>query len=120
MKTARAIFAALCIFTVCVQAQAVELVMFERDGCIWCERWNREIGAAYANTPEGAAAPLRRVNIYSSRDAGLKLDLPVRFTPTFIVADQGREIARITGYSGNATFWGLLGQALRRADDRTN
>ncbi|NGX99515.1 MAG: thioredoxin family protein, partial [Candidatus Afipia apatlaquensis] len=33
---------------------------------------------------------------------------PVRFTPTFIVVDNGREIGRITGYSNDNAFWGLL------------
>jgi len=32
----------------------------------------------------------------------------VRFTPTFVVVDNGREIGRITGYSNDDAFWGLL------------
>lgn len=96
-------------------AAAAELVMFERDGCVWCARWEREVGQIYAKTPEGAAAPLRRVNLDrgSGTESGLKG--PVRFTPTFVLLDNGREIARITGYMGEEAFWGLLGKYLTTA-----
>ena len=40
--------------------------------------------------------------------SGVALASPVRFTPTFVVVDQGREIGRITGYSNDNAFWGLL------------
>jgi thioredoxin-related protein len=32
----------------------------------------------------------------------------VRYTPTFVVVDNGREIGRITGYVNDDAFWGLL------------
>lgn len=91
---------------------AAELVMFERDGCAWCARWDREVGTIYPRTPEGAVAPLRRINLdrTSVPEGGLKG--PVRFTPTFVLLDGGREIARITGYMGEDAFWGLLGKFL--------
>lgn len=91
---------------------AAELVMFERDGCAWCARWDREVGTIYARTPEGASAPLRRINLdrVSAPEQGLKS--PIRFTPTFVLLDRGREIARITGYMGEDAFWGLLGKFL--------
>lgn len=95
-----------------VSLSAAELVMFERDGCAWCARWDREVGTIYARTPEGASAPLRRINLdrISVPEEGLKA--PVRFTPTFVLLDRGREIARITGYMGEDAFWGLLGKFL--------
>ena len=95
-----------------VPAQAAELVMFERDGCAWCARWDREIGPIYPKTPEGAAAPLRRLNLDRkvANEPGLKS--PVLFTPTFVLLDKGREVGRITGYIGEEAFWGLLGKFL--------
>lgn len=93
-----------------------ELVMFVRQGCVWCERWDREVATVYPKTPEGRTAPLRRVDIAESQQAEPWLAAPVRFTPTFVLRVQGREAGRITGYGGEAAFWGLLGAML---DDMT-
>lgn len=98
-----------------VPAPAAELVMFEREGCAWCARWDREIGPVYPKTPEGAAAPLRRINLDRTAATEPGLRAPVRFTPTFVLLDNGREIARITGYMGEDAFWGLLGKYLASA-----
>jgi thioredoxin-related protein len=91
-----------------VQTQASELLMFERDGCVWCQRWDREIGPVYEKTAEAKVLPLRRVNTENQAAGGITLTSPVRFTPTFVVVDNGREIGRITGYINDDAFWGLL------------
>ena len=89
-------------------AQAAELVMFEQAGCIYCQRWDRQVGALYERTDEAKAMPLRRVDIQNQKASGIVLASPVRYTPTFVVVDNGREIGRITGYSNDNAFWGLL------------
>lgn len=89
---------------------AAELAMFERDGCIWCVRWHRDIGGIYDRTPEGLRAPLRRINVRD--EPGFALEQPVIFTPTFVLVENGREVGRITGYPGQDAFWGLLGKLL--------
>lgn len=88
--------------------QAAELIMFEQAGCIYCQRWDREVGALYERTDEARALPLRRVDIRDQKASGIVLTSTVRYTPTFVVVDQGREIGRITGYSNDNAFWGLL------------
>jgi hypothetical protein len=95
-------------------ARAAELVMFEEPGCSWCQRWHAEVGPAYPLTAEGQAAPLRRVHIRDQATAGISLERPVTVTPTFVLADDGREVGRIIGYPGQAFFYGLLGQLLER------
>ena len=90
------------------EARSAELLMFERSGCPWCLRWDREVSATYPRTPEGALAPLRRVNLDQGQPTDVNLSLPVRFTPTFVLIDQGREVGRIIGYMDESTFWGLL------------
>lgn len=92
----------------CGMAQAAELVMFEQAGCVYCLRWEREVGSLYERTDEARTLPLRRVDIRDQKMSGITLASPVRFTPTFVVADNGREIGRITGYSNDNAFWGLL------------
>lgn len=89
-------------------AQASELVMFDQAGCIYCQRWERDIGTIYAKTDEAKKLPLRRINIRDQNKSGITLASPVHYTPTFVVIDNGREVGRITGYSSDDSFWGLL------------
>lgn len=95
-------------------ARAAELIMIERAGCSVCVRWDREIAPIYPKTPEGVRAPLHRVDIGEADRLGLAK--PVRFTPTFVIVDHGQEVGRITGYSNDEMFWGLLGRLLTRLD----
>ena len=92
-----------------VAARAAELVMFESRGCVWCQRWDRDVGAIYDKTPEAKLLPLRRIDVGRQSSSGVELKSPVRYTPTFVVIEGGREVGRITGYSGDDQFWGLLG-----------
>ena len=98
-------------------ANAAELVMVEEIGCIWCARWNREIADIYPKTPEGKAAPLRRIDMHDEIPADLKFDRRLIFTPTFVLMEHGQELARIEGYPGEDFFWGLLEKMLREQTD---
>jgi thioredoxin-related protein len=95
-------------------ARAAELILVERAGCPVCVRWNREIAPIYPKTLEGVRAPLHRVDIAEADRLGLAE--PVRFTPTFVIVDDGQEVGRITGYSNDDMFWGLLGRLVERLD----
>ncbi|MGF1650445.1 MAG: transcriptional regulator [Hyphomicrobiaceae bacterium] len=95
-------------------ALAAELVMLEQRGCAWCLRWHKEIGLAYPNTAEGRRAPLRIVDINRPLPedlAGLTVD---RFTPTFVLFHEGREVGRMRGYAGDEFFWYLLAEMLAK------
>lgn len=96
---------------VTLPAPAAELVMVERHGCHWCERWNAEIAPIYPKTEEGRRAPLRRVDIKALPD-DVALASPPVFTPTFVLVEEGRELGRIEGYAGDEFFWFLLTQLL--------
>jgi hypothetical protein len=93
-------------------AVAAELVMFTRDGCPWCARFEREVAPSYALTAEGRQAPLRRLEVRPGGVSIPGLREPVIATPTFVLMDGEREIGRITGYLANDMFWGLLGKML--------
>lgn len=88
---------------------ARELLMFERKGCVYCMKFDHDVAPVYENTDEGRRAPLRRVDLSQGVPGGLVLASPVRFTPTFVLVDEGREVGRITGYASDEAFWGLLG-----------
>lgn len=116
----RTFFAAMIAAVLVLHAQtirAAELLMFEENGCQWCERWNAEIGPIYPKTAEGKQAPLRRVDIHGTYPREIALSSRPQFTPTFVLVEGGREIGRIEGYPGEDFFWGLLGRILSKLPD---
>jgi hypothetical protein len=97
-------------------AQKVELLMFEEPGCPWCRRWHAEIGPGYPHTLEGKQAPLRRLELHARLPAGIVLTSPIRFSPTFVLVSDGREVGRINGYPGADFFWPMLGDLLKKLE----
>jgi len=98
-------------------ANAAELLVIEQDGCPYCEKFNREIAQAYPKTPEGSLAPLRRIDLNDAWPAEYANIRQERFTPTFILINNGQEIDRIVGYPGDEYFWFLLGEMLQKLPD---
>src|SRR3546814_19378623 len=79
-----------------------------------CLRLDREIAPIDPKTAEGHQAPLRRVDVtrpWASDIAGIGGDI---YTPTFIVVENGTEVARLRGYPGEHFFWPLLNEMLQR------
>ena len=95
-------------------AQAAELLMLEQPGCPWCARFNAEIAPAWPNTDEGRRAPLRRVDITRPWPDDLKDVAKERFTPTFVLMEDGREVGRLRGYPGDEFFWFRIDELLAR------
>ena len=110
------LFAAVLSFGAALPAQALELIMIEQAGCMWCARWQQELGVAYDKTPEGKIAPLRRVDLHAPWPQDLSGIRRERLTPTFVLADNGREIGRLRGYPGDEFFWALLDEMLEKRD----
>ena len=109
MRWAIRALAALCAVVVLASAaDAAELLMYRRAGCPWCAMWDREIGPIYPKTEAGRRAPVRMVDLGVAKDSDVLLQRPVRYSPTFVLVDRGREIGRIEGYPGEDFFWGLL------------
>ena len=99
-----------------VPANAAELLMLERPGCVWCARFNDEIAPIYPKTEEGRIAPLRRVDITDPWPADLEGIASERYTPTFVLIDKGEEIGRIRGYPGDEFFWYLVTELIAKLD----
>src|SRR5438105_15905519 len=97
-------------------AHAAELVMFEQKGCVWCQKFDREIAPAYDKTSEGKQVPLRRLDIGHPVPSDLGFIRRERFTPVFVLIDEGREIGRIRGYPAHTLFWGLLANLIERRE----
>lgn len=98
------------------RAESIELVMVEEMGCVWCERWDEEIAPIYPRTTEGKFAPLRRVDIYAIPE-DLTVLRRVNFTPTFLIVENGVELARLEGYPGEDFFWPVLARLLYKYTD---
>src|SRR5689334_18578802 len=110
------LLAAFILIFLLAPAQAAELVMFTQKGCVWCQKFDREIAPAYDKTSEGKRAPLHRLDIVQPAPPELAFIKRERFTPVFVLIDDGREIGRIRGYPGDAFFWGLLANLIERLD----
>lgn len=113
---AKLLYAALAALLAAAPALSAELIMFEQAGCAWCKRWNEEIGPAYPNTDEGRIAPLRRVDINKPVPEDLSNIRIERFTPTFVLVENGQEIGRMRGYQGDEFFWFLLDDMLKKLE----
>jgi thioredoxin-related protein len=110
--TRRAMLAGIAAFIWAPPIRAGEprraLVMYRRAGCPWCKAWDRDIGEIYPRTDVGQLFPLREVDLQSEGDGGIELARPVRYTPTFVLIEDERELARIEGYPGEDFFWARL------------
>jgi hypothetical protein len=117
----RLLLSTLLLLGLAVEAQAAELLMFRRAGCPWCQAWDEAIGPGYPKSDLGRLLPLRTVDLDRDPAPAVALLRPVLFTPTFVVADEGREIGRIEGYPGQDFFWACSRSwlaACRRIRDR--
>jgi hypothetical protein len=93
---------------------SAELLMFRRVGCPYCQAWDQRIGPAYPRSDVGREVPLRMIDLDMDPMPPVALARPVRYTPTFVVADGDREIGRIEGFPGEDFFWGLLESLVRK------
>lgn len=115
-----AAFLTLLLLSLASPAQAAELLMFREDGCPYCAEWEREIGDIYPLTAEAERAPLRRVDLHGPPPGDVSLDGEIRYTPTFVLVEDGEEVDRIIGYPSEEAFWGLLGEMLERLSQDTS
>jgi thioredoxin-related protein len=112
MKLLRTVAACSVFGLGSTQSHAAELLMLEQPGCVWCAQFDREIAPAWPKTTEGQRAPLRRVDITQDWPSDLEHIARERFTPTFVLVDEGVEIARLRGYVGDEFFWYRIGEMI--------
>ena len=117
---ASALALSLCVLSApVVRAQSpgaggAQLVMFEQQGCEWCEVWNEEIGVVLPKTPEGKCASFSRFDIHNPTSKVLERIKPIIYTPTFVVFEDGKEVGRVLGYAGEDFFWFQLASQLKK------
>ena len=89
-------------------ASAVELIMVEQPGCVYCRQWNKDLAPIYPKTEAGQFAPLQHIQLSDLRTSAIDLRSPVIFTPTFLLVDGNVEIGRLEGYASEDFFWPML------------
>ena len=94
------------------------LIMFDSEGCPYCEQWTEEIGPIYPKTEEAAIAPLLRMDVDAQLPDGITIDGPLIYTPTFVLVSDGHEVGRLTGYPGEDFFWGLLDRMISKLPEQ--
>lgn len=114
------IFGAIIMASSLITAQPMwagdlRLVMVEQSGCAHCAQWNRDIAPIWPKTDEGRDAPLRRVDLHTPLPDDLTLNAKIVFTPTFVLTDNGTEVARLEGYPGEDFFWPIIGGMIKTA-----
>lgn len=90
----------------------LRLIMVDDVGCIYCRKWDAEVGGIYERSPVGAVAPLER---RQKRHRDLAPYEPLAYTPTFVLVRDLKEVGRIVGYPGADFFWAELERLLAKA-----
>lgn len=90
----------------------LRLVMVDDVGCVYCRKWDAEVGGIYERSPVGTIAPLER---RAKRHRDLAPYEPLAYTPTFILVRNGAEVGRIVGYPGADFFWAELERLIAKA-----
>jgi peptide methionine sulfoxide reductase msrA/msrB len=81
-----------------------QLVVFEAEDCAFCKQFKAEVLDRW-QSPVAVASTLN-----PNAPAGWQLEKALFATPTIVLFEQGKEVARHTGYSGDrAGFWKWLG-----------
>ncbi len=94
------------------------LIMFEDEGCPYCEMWKQQIGPIYPKTAEAQIAPLMMLDIDAPLPAGITIESAPIYTPTFVLIHDGQEVTRLLGYPGEDFFWGLLDRMLTKLPEQ--
>lgn len=85
-------------------AQARQLVVFEAEDCAFCKQFKAEVLDHWRSE-----VPVVR-SLNANPPTGWTLEKALFATPTIVLFEQGREVARYTGYNGDQKrFWAWLG-----------
>ena len=94
----------------------LELLVFEVEGCDFCDIFRRDVLPQYKVAPAAARAPIRFVDINRIDTDKLALRTAVTTVPTVVLMQDGREFDRITGYVGPSNFFRMISYMLDRIE----
>ena len=99
----------LCLTTT---ASATEMLMFSMKSCGYCRAFLKEVAPTYAESESAKLLPLRIISMdhksapkwFDQAYTDKRID-PIVGTPTFVIFDNGQEVARLIGYTGKEEFY---------------
>ena len=99
-----------------VPASPYELVVFEADGCIYCENFRQDVLPLYKASKIGRDTPIRFVNVSRADETKMGLNGGITVAPTVVLMHQGQELDRIVGYTGPFNFMKLVAHMMGRGE----
>ena len=93
-------------------ASARELVVFEARGCVYCAYFRRDVLPGYLTSQRAAELPIRFVDVEHAGSLEPALNSPLTIVPTIVLLVDGREVTRITGYTGPENFFQIVSHML--------
>jgi thioredoxin-related protein len=113
------LFAAIAVVTVgqaglekLSTPQPIEIVVFERADCTYCQIFRRDVLPQYNRSLTAAKAPIRFVDIDQVDLDVLPLQSRLTILPTAVIMHNGRELERIAGYTGPEIFFQIINRLL--------
>ena len=97
-------------------ASPYELLVFEVDDCAYCELFRRDVLPLYKSSETARTVPIRFVNVSRSDESTLRLTYAITIAPTIVLMMNGKEVDRITGYTGHETFLKYVNYMLGKGD----
>lgn len=97
-------------------ASRYELVVFEADGCIYCQNFRSDVLPLYRDSTLGREVPIRFVNVSHADESKMGLSSGIGIAPTVVLMHQGQEVDRIIGYTGPFNFLTLVKYMMGRSD----
>jgi thioredoxin-related protein len=78
--------------------ETAEVLVFEIQGCGYCQSFREQLGARYIASTTNKLAPLRFVDLNKHDADAFPLSGPVTVLPTIVLLRDGKEIDRLEGY----------------------
>ena len=108
----KVIFTIALWFCLTSTAYAAEMLMFSMKSCGYCRAFLKEVAPTYADTEHAKLLPLRIISMdqktapkwFDEAYTDKRID-PIVGTPTFVIFNNGTEVARLIGYQGKEKFY---------------
>ena len=113
----KVIFTLVLLFCLTSSAYAAEMIMFSMKSCGYCRAFLKEVAPTYSDTEHAKLLPLRIISMdqktapkWFDKAYNEKRIDPIIGTPTFVIFNDGTEVARLIGYGGKDKFYGDIGK----------
>ena len=108
----KVIFTLVLFFCLTTTTYAAEMLMFSTETCGYCRAFLKEVAPTYADTEYAKLLPLRIISMdqktapkwFDQAYDEKRID-PIRGTPTFVIFNNGTEVARLMGYQSKEKFY---------------